>query len=77
MTANPICRRATVRSTQNTQTPALDPEFREQGERLLRDLAFVLHLTRKVKDQMRNSQPTEEPAGEPCLALVGACDECR
>ncbi len=30
----------------------IDPELRQQGEDLLRDLAFVLHLTRKVKRQI-------------------------
>jgi len=68
MIANPICRHPSPRSTQTTQAAALlDPELREQGENLLRDLAFVMHLTRKIKRQILAEES----------ALAGVGHDCR
>jgi len=70
MLANPVCRHhSAVRSTQTAQTALLiDPELHEQGEALLRDLAFVLQLTRKIKRQIL----TEESS----LTVTGAGHDC-
>jgi hypothetical protein len=67
MIADPICRLSPVRPTQTTQASSLlDPDFREQGEKLLRDLAFVLHLTGKVKRQLLAEGPVLAGAGLAC-----------
>ncbi len=71
MIANPICRHhSSVRTTQTPQAASLiDPELREQGDNLLRDLAFVLHLTRKLKRQILAEEVT--------LTVAGTTHDCR
>ncbi len=71
MVANPVCRHhSSARSTQTAHAASFtDPELREQGETLLRDLAFVLHLTRKVKRQIL--------AVDSSLVLAGVGHDCR
>lgn len=65
MFANPVC---TLESpVYSTQLPHLvDSDLRQQGETLLRDLAFVLHLTRKVKRQILAEEPVLAGAGQDC-----------
>lgn len=51
-----------------TQTSTVAPTARRQADSLLRDLAFVLHLTEKVKRQIGADQEKRE------LALAGASE---
>lgn len=65
MLANPVCPNPSAAySTQSSHL--IDPELREQGENLMRDLAFVLHLTRKVKRQIVAEQAVLAGAGSEC-----------
>jgi hypothetical protein len=63
MLTNSPCRR---RPTRSAQTARVVPSATPEGERLLRDLAFVLHLTSRVKSQMM----ADSDANHSSLALA-------
>ena len=48
--------------TANTTKTTHSPMSREAVQRMLRDAAFVLHMTRRVKDQIMAERP--EKAGD-------------
>jgi hypothetical protein len=51
----------TVSSTTSTLTPPSSQRCRREGrdkvERMLHEIAYVLHLTRRVKDNMAKTRP--------------------